>query len=171
MMMSVKPFNARRAIIALIVALVCFLLYCLFGYLFVNNRTTSRGVTFSMAFNYKHLLCIVVLVADILIYWWLRNKFIHRRYANIHIWSVIVQMIVVPLFSGLAVMLIITHTIHAESIYGGITVILAFIVSCFLFFIIGHVFLILVILKRNQWPSQLTASANDQLQEFDKDAY
>jgi len=166
-MITHKPFNINRAIIALIIAIVFFLLYCWLGYLFLESRSQGPAVPVSDAFNYTHVIIVLAVVTDVFIYWGLRKKYIHRRYANIHIASVIGQLIVAPLLTAIITFLVITHMVPAALSGTGMPVIMAIVISCLVFFIIGHIFLILVILHRNKWPASLSTSADDQLQEFE----
>jgi hypothetical protein len=169
--MSYKPYNTNRAIIVLIVAIVFYLVYLLFMYLVIERFRSSFPALKPFSISFLNIFYPMLLLSEIFIYRWLRNKYIIRKYANLHIWCVLFKIVFVPPLAMLAVFLG-SYYFKNEDLA---SVVMPFKQTLFWggtgFFIIGHIFLIMVILKRNKWPSQLTASANDQLQEFDKDAY
>jgi|GEM_PF-5012292 len=165
--MSYKPFNTNRAILALAVAIVFYLVYLLLAYFVTEHYRSTLPAMKPFEVSFLNVFYPSLLLCEVFIYRWLRNKYIIRKYANLHIWSVLVKMVILtpcmvllafllPYYFSKAAFAEISTELRWFVFWGGNS-----------FFLIGHIFLILVILQRNKWPSQRTATANDELQEFE----
>ena len=121
----------------------------------------------SFTFNYWVLLFPALLTAEIFIYRWMKDKYIIRTYANLHIATVIFRMIVFPLLTTVLAVRMITHMSMADAATNGRLYRKILSWTGDIVFIIGHIFFILMIRKRNSRPVQEPASENDYLHEFE----
>lgn len=160
-----KPYNINRVITTLAISIVVYMLYIWILYEYMSRVLSSTSAS-NIAFNKWVFLFPALVLVDICIYIWLRNQYIVRRYANIHTWSVIIQLMVLPVLSLLAVILV-SHYYGLEELatvswLSG----LVGLVGLF-FFIVGHVFLLMLISKRNDHKVQ-AQNPDDYLHEFER---
>ena len=112
--MSYKPYNTRRAIIALITAIVFYVLSILLSYGLIEHYRSMYPSLRPYEISFWNIFYPLLLLLEIFIYRWLRNKYIIRKYANLHIWSVLVKMVILTPFMVLLAMLLPSYYSMAE---------------------------------------------------------
>lgn len=164
-----RQYRTSRAITALVCAFIINILiiggqYVVYSSMGDNGRVTTKGFSGFWACFYPALL-----IAEIFIYRWLHHKYIVRLYANIHIWSVIIAIIILPVLGILVIVWLYLHPFTTE--YISVLVMVSFTVRWGrnIALITGHIFFILLILERNNRPVyNSTGNPGDHLNEFDR---
>lgn len=163
--MSDKPYHINRVITAFAIAVVVYLLYLWVLYRYMNRIwpfPAGREITF----NKWVLLYPALVVVDMLIYNWLRTKHIVRRYATIHTWSVMTHMIILPVLS-LLLIIIVSQQYGLEELLTASWISGLLGLAGLLLFIVGHLFLLMLISKRNDHIMQ-EKDPTDYLHEFEQ---
>jgi hypothetical protein len=166
--MQYKPYNVNKAIAVLITAIMFYLFLTGIRYYLVQTATTNAYKQPHYFFSFWSVFLLLLMLADIFIYRWLRKKYIIRLYANLHVLSVFIKMILLPILAFLFMLLLpyyaspgavitIGTNFSQIALWAGMVILLA-----------GHVFLAIVIIHRNRWPLQENETAAGYLTEFDR---
>jgi len=168
-MPATKPFNTNRAIAILLAAII------VSGWLWGRSYFASVSVSDKGAliiprrdFTFFTLFYLLLFAAEIFIYRWLRRKHIVKLYANIHILSVLVAKIFVPLLYMSFLKLAVYYFNYSDLYSILLSVVRPLQMAATFFLIGGHVFFIMAIIKRNDYPQQEAATdgSGDVLNEF-----
>lgn len=168
--MNSKPFNTKRAVAVLITVTVISLYFLCKNYFETQPSHTESAYKgqYHSYINFWSFFYPALFILEIFIYRCLRHKNIIRLYANIHLWTLAITKAIIPLLFPLFV-----HVIFAFMSPGEIAAFMyPFInvlrIAMLALLITGHVFLILLIIKRNSYPVKENTGddSRDHLHEF-----
>lgn len=163
-----KPFNIKRAVTILVIVFIFSLIIILGGYWALKRlyKITDNTITASGYFNFWLVFYPVLFIAEIFIYRWLGSKRIVKKYADIHLWTLVISKVIIPLFSVLF-----TATVALNGDIQTLKLLAPFsktiIITGHVLFIIGHAFFALLIVNRNKIAAAVQpSSTEDVLDEF-----
>jgi hypothetical protein len=165
-MRPAKPFLLGYWVI---LAIVCAKLLLLIYFFAMQYFSGSRVMPLSIAFGYGTLVAFFILIAEMIIYRNLRYRIVRKSWVHIHVWTLLVVVLVVPVASSMAMDAAMqsqmddTEYFH-NSLFDTIRAVTFY--TYWTLIIIGHIFFIATIVKSLQLKKTETDEAPGILDEF-----